>query len=280
MARAFSLVIAALLPVCVTLGHAQEKTKDHSLPLTIKPVVLDGSNSTGATVGIEWRIEGRIVENELSRDKTGKDTFDDVAEARSLFDVNYRLSGTFAANKDRNPKNFQDALIDAVFLYYSPAGAVSAGVFGKYEADQGLDNRQAVYGLRATGGRRGLAHPKRRDYISLDVNFGEVDPSKDNARQAALGAMSLDRYYRWDLEFLYQYPIASRGIETFEYNYRYYRETDPPFLVAQAGLARHKLSTVRLGLKNDLFIAYSTGKLPFDRQSDRIYEIGWSHSFK
>lgn len=280
MIRVLSLLIAGILALCAAPGHAQESAKDRSHSFAIEPVVLDGSNSTGATVGIAWSFRGNIVDNDLSGTKRASDTFDDVATPIRRFEVGYRLSGTATADKDRNPKNFQDGLLDAKLLYSAPVGAVAAGLFGKYEADQSLDNRQYVYGMRVTAGRLGLAHRNRLDFIALDVNFGQVDPGKDAAREAALGTTDLDRYYRWDLEFLYMYPIAAKGIETLEFNYRYFRETNPPASVERAGLDRHKLATVRLGFKNDLFLAYSSGTLPFDRQSDRIYEIGWSYKFK
>jgi hypothetical protein len=259
------LIWAASLVAFATLGNAQEKAKSDVPDIAISPVMLDSNNSTGATLGVEWLIKGKVVSNNLSgSSKETKDTFDDVA----------------AADEERNPKNFLEVLLDAKWLYSAPAGAVSGGLFGKYEADQSLDNKQYVYGVRLTVARLGLAHKNRMDFIALDVNLGQVDPSKDEARQAALGTANLDRYYRWDVEFLYMYPIAARGLETLEYNYRYFRETNPPLPVEQAGLDRNKLSTFRLGFRNDLFVAYSTGKLPFDRQSDKIYEVGWSYKYK
>lgn len=278
--RTLGLLLAGILPLCAAPGHAQESGKDRLRTFAIEPVVLDGSNSTGAALGIAWLIKGGIIENDLSGTRRVSDTFDDVAAPITRFEVGYRLSGTATADKERNPRNFQDGLLDAKALYSAPAGAVAAGLFGKYEADQSLDDRQSVYGFRVTLGRLGLAHRNKLDFIALDINLGQVDPAKDAAREAALGTTDLERYYRWDLEFLYMYPIAFRGIETLEFNYRYFRETNPPFAVEQAGLDRHKLATVRLGLKNDFFLAYSSGKLPFDRQSDRIYEVGWSYKFK
>jgi len=275
------LIWAATLAAFATLGNAQEKAKSDVPDISISPVMLDSNNSTGATLGVEWLIKGKVVSNNLSgSSKETKDTFGDVAEAVSKFEVGYKFAGTAAADEERNPKNFLEVLLDAKWLYSAPAGAVSGGLFGKYEADQSLDNKQYVYGVRLTVARLGLAHKNRMDFIALDVNLGQVDPGKDEARQAALGTANLDRYYRWDVEFLYMYPIAARGLETLEYNYRYFRETNPPLPVEQAGLDRNKLSTFRLGFRNDLFVAYSTGKLPFDRQSDKIYEVGWSYKYK
>jgi hypothetical protein len=274
-------LLLALIPVLLTApARAQDSGKDPSRTFSIEPVVLDGSNSTGASLGIAWLLKGTVVENNLSAAKRPSDTFDDVAAPVTRFELGYRLAGTATADKERNPKNFQDGLLDAKVLYSGPIGAAAAGLFGKYEADQSLDNTQVVYGLRVTLAKLGIADAKKLDFIALDANLGQVDPRKDATREAALGTTDPDRYYRWDLEFLYIYPVAARGIEALEFNYRYFRETNPPAAVEQAGLDRNRLSTVRVGLRNDFFVAYSSGKLPFDRQSDRIYEAGWSYKFK
>ena len=238
---------------------------------SIQPVVLEAADSNGATVGIQWNYSGTAKEKTLPSDS--------ITIQQVLLD--YRFSGTATAEKERNPKNFIDALIDAKLLYSHPTrGAVSGGLFAKYEADQSFDNRQPVYGLRVTTAKLGLFHGNNLDFIALDVNLGRVNPSKDLERQAALGTDTLDQYYRWDLEFLYIYPLASRHIDRIEFNYRYYRENDAPAAIRAATLDQHKLYTLHFGLKNDLFVAYSKGKLPFDRTSDKIFELGWTHNLE
>jgi hypothetical protein len=238
---------------------------------SIQPVVLESADSNGATIGIQWNYSGTAKGKTLPSDSI---TIQQIS-------LDYKLSGTATAEKERNPKNFIDALVDAKLLYSHPdRGAISGGFFAKYEADQSFENRQPVYGLRVTTGKLGLLHDNNLDFIALDVNLGRVNPSKDLARQAALGTPDLDQYYRWDLEFLYIYPVASRHLERIEFNYRYFREDDPPAAVRAAGLSQHKLYTVHFGLKNDFFVAYSKGNLPFDRTSDKIFELGWSHKLE
>jgi hypothetical protein len=39
-------------------------------------------------------------------------------------------------------------------------------------------------------------------------------------------------------------------------------------------------STVRMNAGDDYLVAYSRGRLPFDRQSDRAVKIGWSVKFE
>ena len=268
--------LACIVVVTVSQNALAQAKKSR---LTIEPVVLDASESSGATLGLQWQVKDSIVDTGIGKAEKS-DTFGDVEKLviRSFL-VDYQLSGTATAAKERNPKNFLDALLDAKFEYSRSGLGAAGGVFGKYESDQSFDNKQAVYGLRGTVLKMGLVG--KLDVIALDANYGQVDPSKDEARQAALGASRLENYYRWDFEFLYNYPIGpGRPITAVEFNYRFFREQSAPPEVEQAGLARHRLGTLRLGLRNDLFIAYSHGKLPFDRQSDRIFEIGWSTNLK
>ena len=74
-------------------------------------------------------------------------------------------------------------------------------------------------------------------------------------------------------------PIQSAAVHSVEFNYRYYRENGAPVAIRNAKLDEHQLATIRVGLKNDLFVAYSAGKLPFDRKNDQIIQIGFSYKF-
>ncbi len=53
-----------------------------------------------------------------------------------------------------------------------------------------------------------------------------------------------------------------------------------PWRVKTAKLDKFESFTARLSLKNNLFVAYSKGKLPFDQEKDRIYKIGWSYKLE
>jgi hypothetical protein len=264
-ALAGACAITAFWALASGIVMAQAKEKNFAL----EPVLLDGADATGATVGLQWKLEDNLHSTK----------FPSNTVAKKEFSVDYRLAGVLTGDKDRNPKNFNDGLLEAKYLYSDvDKPAFMGGVFGKYEADQSFDNRQSVYGLRATVLKLGLLTDTRTDIYSLDANFGRVNPSKDLERQAVLGTTTLDQYYRWDLEFLLIYPLKGR-FHNIEFNYRYFREPGAPDAVKTAGLHEHKLYTLRLGLTSELFVAYSKGNLPFDRTSERIFEVGWSHNF-
>lgn len=75
------------------------------------------------------------------------------------------------------------------------------------------------------------------------------------------------------------YPLQTNNIKSVEFNFRYFVENNAPATIRIAGLDKHQLGTILLNLKNDLYVAYSAGKLPFDRRNDQIFQIGYSYKF-
>lgn len=242
--------------------------------LTLKPIIIDGNNNTGATLGIEYTLHGSLWTKTLGTNDAGTASIEpDVAFG--AIDIGYKGTGTVTAAKERNPKNFLDLLVDGKVSYSALFGSVAAGLFTKYEADQSFQNKQSAYGLRVTYGNLGVIG--KNDFAAIDINYGQIDPIHDTERQAALGTTKLDLYYRWDAELLYMYPITWKQIRAIEFNYRYFHETGAPAAIKAAGISTHELATVRIGLINDMFLAYSNGKLPFDKKTDHIVEIGFSY---
>lgn len=73
------------------------------------------------------------------------------------------------------------------------------------------------------------------------------------------------------------YPLQWNAVRSVEINYRYFLENNAPTAIKSADLDKHMLATLRIALKNDLFVAYSTGKLPFDQKNDQILQVGFSY---
>lgn len=75
-------------------------------------------------------------------------------------------------------------------------------------------------------------------------------------------------------------PRAGEVFDAFEINYRYFREVSADAAIEAAGLDRYKYAAYKLSFANNLFVAYATGKLPFDRTSDQIVRVGFSYNLK
>lgn len=120
----------------------------------------------------------------------------------------------------------------------------------------------------------------RNDFMGVDLAYGQLKPDGHQAREAVLGANARDKYGRVDAEFLYMYPLKSSLVDTVELNYRYFYELDAPSEIKQHNMDQYDLTTIRLGLKNNLYVAYSEGKLPFDKQDGQVYQLGISYNLK
>lgn len=275
MNRATVLCSLGLTLTTAAVGaRAAEEAKQHTLELA--PIVIDSQDGTGSTIGLQFDASGEL----LPASKPAAAPSDSFEEPDKVlikqYSLHYEAKGVVTADSERNPLNYIDAIVDARILRNSPSGTFIGGAFLRYETDQSMDNRQSEYGVRGTYTR--LHTVRENDQLGVDLKFGQVDPREDELRQAALGTASLDTFYRWDAEFLYMVPISSDGtVRDFEFNYRYFLENSAPAAIKAADLDTQRMATFRLGLKGGLFIAYSTGTLPFDRQSDRIYAIGFSY---
>lgn len=276
MNRATVLCSLGLALATAAVGaRAAEEPKQHSLELA--PIVIDSQDGTGSTIGLQFALSGDLLPAAKPAAAAPSDSFEEPEKVLiKQYNVHYEAKGVVTADSERNPLNYIDAIVDARILRNSPSGTFIGGAFLRYETDQSMDNRQSEYGVRGTYTR--LHTVRENDQLGIDLKFGQVDPKEDELRQAALGTASLDTFYRWDAEFLYMLPLSSDGtVRDFEFNYRYYLENSAPAAIKAADLDTHRMATFRLGLKGGLFIAYSTGTLPFDRESDRIYAIGFSY---
>lgn len=265
--------IALMLSSAASLAQTDAGSKSS---FDFNPVVMDSKNGSGSTVGAEFKFKGNLLTKSFDSKDSG-DVLNPNATIGAAV-IGYSGSGTVAASDTRNPKNFLEFQLDAKLCYSGPdKGTVLGGFFSKYEANQGFTNKQAVYGLGGTYGKYAVFG--ENDFVAFDANFGRVDPKDDTERASALGVATLDPYYRWNLEFLYMVPIQSANVKAIEFNYRYFQEVNASDAIKAATLDKQQLATLRVGLKNDFFLAYSAGKLPFNRKDDQIIQLGFSYKF-
>ncbi|MFZ6756003.1 hypothetical protein ACO0K9_02195 [Undibacterium sp. Ji50W] len=268
------LIYAALFFLSLP-AHADETKAAPNPSLSINPVMIDSKNGSGSTLGLEYALSGKWKNLNLGSNDAGTDKIDPDATVGNAF-VNYSAKGTVAASKDRNPKNLLEFELNGKYRFSGEIDVLS-GFFTKYETDQSFTNKQLVYGVTATIGKRNLL--AKNDEFAFDAYYGRVDPKGDDERKKALGTTAMNPYNRWDLELLYLVQVKSSIIDTVEFNYRYYLENGASTAIKNADLDKFQLATIRIGLQKDLFIAYSAGKLPFNKKNDQIFQIGLSYKF-
>jgi hypothetical protein len=258
-----------------TEADAQSQKGPEKFTLEISPVALDSEDIGKVSLGVEYKFKGDVFFKDLSGDDSGNDSLNPDA---TIGGVGLRLTGrgTVATSSDRNPKNLLETDLSLNGLVStSHLGTFLFGGLVKYETDQKFDNSQVILGAQASWGKYSLFG--RNDFLAFDLNYGRVNPGEDKERLAALSVTSLPSYDRLSFEALYMLNTGWDLIPTLELNYRLFQEMSPPTAIKLAKLDKFETGSVRLGLLNNFFVAYTVGKLPFDRSSDKILELGFSY---
>lgn len=277
--------------VALNLGLMAHAADDQEAKRQFSPVVI--SADSGATLlGLAYEFK-RTASRNFANPDAGEDGDEWEPIDSDKLEWGYSLKGTVTSDPEDNPENFME--FDLFLNYVKLADLQSAndcrsitcdpwqhqfgGVY-KYEADQSLDDKQTVVGLRYLShyGFRVPGTYKTSGDLFLSVAFGEVTPIADTDRQQLLGD-ALEPFNRWDLHALYKFPVDHLFgdlAEDLELSYRYFSEADAPEVIEQAGLDRFGYGAAVLNLKNNMFIAYTDGELPLDRAADNTLKLGWS----
>ncbi|HSB53891.1 MAG TPA: hypothetical protein VLD58_06020 [Gemmatimonadales bacterium] len=175
-----------------------------------------------------------------------------------------------------------------------------------FETDQGFDDRQLVYAgrlgldLKAWNNNSTLARwnvfdwpfatlryligtdsafaPRGATWPTVQASLGLVDPVENDPRNAVA---SLGAFPRFKVEAAFRTPIASRGDNdvNFESDFRWYRELGAPAGVRTAGLDEFTYFAAAITTTLGPFVSFSAGRLPFDAESDRVYQLGFRTTF-
>jgi hypothetical protein len=286
--------VAGLMAITAVMfaavAHGEETSGDTGgkkpFSFTFEPTMMDSGNSDTSTLGLAYRFSGDATFVKGKNDGVVK-VGDEYEQRWDTGTLSYSGSGVVAADAERNPENLLDFQLDLTGEHgrlrsgrpQVTAVIYSYSAFVKYETDQSFKNRQAVYGGQfATTIRRVLTD----DRLFLKVAYGQVKPGQDTERATALGvaADKLKSYYRADT--LMDYTIYTKGetVRTIDLIYRSYSEISAPATVRAAHLDRFSLATVRVGFGNKFFVAYSSGKLPFNKRNDDTLKLGISFKLK
>lgn len=168
--------------------------------------------------------------------------------------------------------------IDEIVADPGSTYVLSIGGTAGLEGDQNYDSQQSTYGIRGIY--------SRGNFPSLRLDYEKVDAAKNEERMALTDKETYDRFSA-ELGYRYQL-IKNQGAGTWLYlSYQYFEEMSAPASIKQAGLdkfdfmsASIRFPATVLGFVDtdqiNLFIRYTKGQLPFDRQSDSAVQLGFS----
>lgn len=246
-----------------------------------------------------------------------KGGFEPVVDAAEWQKETQRLI-QLAADMTTNPAALTPEQLDARPVWRELEGRVMGQLSTQYfwrasgnlalESNQNFTRRQYAYGLIVSGVIRAW-NPKSAwaDFNVFDWPFAglryltgvdprfqpsghalplvlagleQVDPQKNPARLAVEPGKS--GYGRWRGEVALKTKVARVGghdVWAFG-SYRIFRELSPSAAIHRAGLANFEYWAAGLELGNGLGVTYSKGKLPFDRRSEQVFDIGYKLNFK
>ena len=106
----------------------------------------------------------------------------------------------------------------------------------------------------------------------------QVYPGSDNPRSQLDNDEDFTRF-RFEMAFRTEFGEFLGGTTFLETNIRYYCELDASNAVKSAGLDEFGYFTSALIFPNNVYLSYTAGQLPFDRQDDQVYKVGFRYSF-
>jgi hypothetical protein len=116
--------------------------------------------------------------------------------------------------------------------------------------------------------------PKGSTIPTVLLTFERIEPVGNDPR-IPLGEKS--QFNRFSTEIAFRTIIIStnklKGY--FETDFRFYKELNPPEIIKTNKLEQFLYFVCAIKLSNGLFVSYSNGQLPFDRQKDKVYAIGF-----
>jgi hypothetical protein len=278
---ALAFVIAFCPPAALAQAAAAQSgwKHDHS----IKPTLLDAADGTRVSVILDYDFKATYSHRRSASTGVGSETvtLPELAQTTPHYGMaDLRLRGSLAADKARNPNKLIDFRADGGYVWDRRAVTLQLSGVAKYETDQGLEDQQSMFGIAGAASRNGIL--SNNDSGSWILGYGSVNPRKDTERKKLLGAAAGENYRRWETELTYSFqpPLAKKAVRSIDLALRGFQEVDAPAAIERAGRDRHRWGVVRLNLKDDLFIQYSRGSLPFDKASERAIKLGWVYKLE
>ncbi|BCD99844.1 hypothetical protein [Marinagarivorans cellulosilyticus] len=249
---------------------------------TISPVMLDSENSSGSSLGLKYDFS-RTYKFDGSDATVGDDQITprqiDEAIYGPYWFTKYRVNGVWTPDEIENPLATSNAKLKVGWGRFQKGYEFGASGIGGFEGDQDFSNRQNLYGLELYL-FSSFSENDNGTFADISVNFEQIDASDDKNRAVLTDVSEFDRLSG---EFTFSYKLegnfaSKTSITSMQFNYRYFAEQDAPDAIEATGLDTYKLATYLIKFEKGLYVAYSTGALPFDKIDDRVFEVGFSQT--
>lgn len=266
-------------------------------PPAKKPALRDPSKarieSEFSTVGVDFQARGNVA---LNQDINPADFL------KTGLDFSYQSSRVFRGEVEPGCDMTNPDTVEQCMAAVMSGMRIDAAFTGSLESDQKFDKQAKAYGgkvtvayvpaprsawstwnpfdwpfrlTRAATGYDSAPRAEPNAFPRFLLAFERVSPDKDPEREAVLGRK--EAYNRVNLEMALRVPAArfQKSSVTFEWSWRYYQELNADEAIKAATLDHFRYSSLSLGLDAGWRLTYATGRLPLDRQSDQVWELGY-----
>lgn len=250
---------------------------------SIEPKLLDAKDGPDPSLGIGYKVVSRpLVRDWVGDAEPGQDP---GRLAESLGALEFAVTGMYASESAVNAEKAIDATAVGAWTWGLYAGQSADGkpaksnwafkttFGGGYAQEQG--NSKSDWRLEAAQTIGTVLPSLRHTFLIGRGAYARVDPIKDEARKAVLSGEPT-AYDRLELELLAIVPLNMGSLQKVELRFLGFKEAGAPDAVRTAGLDESQLWSIYFALPNNMFVAYSKGGVPADRQDAKIFQIGWS----
>ncbi len=233
-----------------------------------------------------------------------KSRIDDPGTFDRLDNLNIELTKMkFAEFKESSQwREYKDIISKHLTDQYFFDVGIDAGM----ESDQSFDSKQYTFGLKTGLVSRGWSknsilgrlnvldyipafirqysavddawQPRGSSFPSFLFGIDRVAPEGDDPRNEAGDDTTFSRF-KLETSFKTQLTVWNNEPVYLESNFRFYREFNASQQVKAAELDNFTYFSTALRLPKNLFVSYSTGKLPLNESNDKVYEAGFSYNF-
>jgi hypothetical protein len=133
--------------------------------------------------------------------------------------------------------------------------------------------------IRMITGYDGNIHPGIT-IPSLILGFDYVNPLNDTVRENIEGA--LEPFPRVHFEIGFRTVLTEISNQTLYFNssFKYFKELGASSNIRNTNFSEFLYFTSSLTTSAGLYVSYSYGKLPFDRQNDAVYALGFKYKLE
>lgn len=191
-------------------------------------------------------------------------------------------AGASNTEKCKLAKEAPYVMLDSTSVFLKAYQRYEFGLNAGYETDQAFKAKQSALGVFAFGQYEDWGNNSWIAGLNVTPSFHfAVDKVNPNNETPRVKAGDTSDYYRFSGEISLWMPIGTYFDKNLvlTVNYRNYQELNPSAIVKNAHLNSYNLRTFSLTSPTGLFITYSSGRLPFEMQTDDVVELGWKTYF-